>query len=288
MPDNGDHRIVRNGKVIYTAVQPEYKDAIAYYHKWYTDGLLDPEAFTQDDKAYLAKGKAKPEALGSFVWWEVEEVVGSDRVKDYQLVPPLAGPGGKIGVGHSNGSPYGRAAFAITKVNKYPEITMRWIDLFYDPYESAQTIWGPLGVIYDVTPQGELVNKPLPAGTSMGEFRQTVAPEGVGAILNEDFGTVVDMEPRAKQRIQDLNAIYKPHEEKEYYPGVFFKPDELDKLSTMETDIKNYVNQQRAHWLVDGGIENEWDGYVAKLKQMGLDDMLKIYQDALDRYKKGA
>jgi putative aldouronate transport system substrate-binding protein len=285
MPDNLDHRIVRDGKVIYTAVQPEYKEAIAYFHKWVQEGLIDPEAFSQDSKVYLAKGKTQEETLGSYIWWEIEEVVGPDRAKDYVLVPPLAGPGGKVDVGHSNGSEYGRTAFAITKANKHPEITMRWADLMYDPYMSAQVIWGPLGIIYEKDPNGMLVNKALPAGTSMGEFRQTVAPEGLGVILSDDFGKVVDMEPRAKQRINDLNAVYKSKMEKEWYPSVFFKPEELEQLSTQETDIKNFVNQQRAKWLVDGGIEGEWDGYVAQLQQMGLDQMVKIYQDALDRYK---
>ena len=55
-----------------------------------------------------------------------------------------------------------------------------------------------------------------------------------------------------------------------------------------ETDIKNFVNQQRAKWLVDGGIEEEWDGYVAQLQQMGLDQMIEIYQNALDRYQGSA
>ena len=288
MPDNLDHRIVRDGKVIYTAVQPEYKEAIAYFHTWYQEGLIDPEAFSQDTKVYLAKGKTQDVTLGSYIWWEIEEVVGPDRAKDYALVPPLAGPDGTRLVGHSNGSPYGRGAFAITNVNKYPEITMRWIDLMYDPYMSAQVIWGPLGIIYERDANGMLVNKPLPQGVSMGEFRQTVAPEGVGVILAEDFGTVVDMEPRAKQRIKDLNAIYRPYMEDEWYPNVFFTPEEAEQLSTLETDIKNFVNQQRAKWLVDGGIEQEWDGYVAQLQQMGLDQMVKIYQAALDRYQGSA
>jgi putative aldouronate transport system substrate-binding protein len=283
-PDNLDHRIVRDGKVIFTAAQPEYRDAIAYFHEWVQEGLIDQESFAQDAKAYLAKGKTQDPVLGSYIWWEIEEVVGSDRAADYALVPPLTGPDGKQGVGHGNGSPYGRAAFAITSANKYPEITMRWVDLMYDPYMSAQIIWGPLGIIYERNEQGMLVNKELPEGVSMGEYRQTVAPEGVGVILAEDFDTVVDMEPRAKQRIQALEEVYKPHMEDEWYPSVFFTPEELEQLSTLETDIKNHVDQQRARWLVDGGIEQEWDGYVEQLKQMGLDQMLKIYQDALDRY----
>lgn len=285
MPDNAQHRIVRDGQVIFTAVQPEYKEAIQYFNGWVNEGLIDEESFTQDVQTYLAKGKAGDVSqLGSYIWWETEEVVGPDRAGEYALVPPLAGPTGIRGIGHSNGSEYGRAAFAITSVNQHPELTMQWIDLFYNPYVSAQVIWGPVGTIYEQDANGMLVNLPLPEGVSMGEFRQTVAPEGVGAILRDDFGTVVDMEPRAKQRIADLESIYLPHAEDEFYPSVFFTQEELDQLNILETDIINFVNQKRAQWMAQGGIEAEWDGYVAQLKQMGLDEMMGIYQAALDRY----
>lgn len=288
MPDtiaDYEHVIVRDGKVIYTAVQPEYRDAIAYFHSWVEEGLIDSESFTQDVQTYLAKGKAGDVSqLGSYIWWEIEEVVGPDRADQYALVPPLAGPTGITGVGHANGSGIGRAAFAITSANQMPDLTMKWIDLFYDPYVSAQVTWGPVGTIYTQDENGQLVNLPLPEGVSMGEFRQTVAPEGIGIVFNEDFGRVVDMEPRAKQRIADLNAVYLPYAEPEWYPTVFFTPEELDQLNLIEFDIKEFVNLKRAQWLSSGGIEGEWDGYIAQLDAMGLNELVSIYQAALDRY----
>jgi putative aldouronate transport system substrate-binding protein len=285
MPDNAQHRIVRDGKVIFTAVQPEYKEAINYFHSWVEEGLIDPESFTQDVQTYLAKGKTGDASiLGSYIWWETEEVVGPSRADQYKLLAPVAGPTGIRGIGHSNGSEYGRSAFAITSVNQYPELTMQWIDLFYNPYVSAQVIWGPVGVIYEQNEQGMLVNLPLPEGVSMGEFRQTVAPEGVGVILREDFGTVVDMEPRAKQRVTDLEAIYKPFAEDEFYPSVFFTQEELDELNVIEVEITNFVNQKRAQWLAQGGINEEWDSYLTQLEAMGLSRMMAIYQAALDRF----
>ena len=66
--DNTDHRIVRDGDVIYTGADGRYRDAIATLHEWYEEGLIDPEAFTQDDKTYLAKGKTETPVLGSYVW----------------------------------------------------------------------------------------------------------------------------------------------------------------------------------------------------------------------------
>ncbi|GGF99165.1 sugar ABC transporter substrate-binding protein [Paenibacillus albidus] len=287
LPDNLEHRIVRDGKVIFTANQPEYKEALKYFNeKWYKQGLIDPESFTQDAPQYLAKGKSTEETLGSFIWWEIEEVVGADRGKDYVLLSPLKGPHGDQTIGRGNGGGPAHGAFAITKENRYPEVTMRWVDEQYEPYMAAQMHWGPLDVVYKKDNNGKLVALPLPEGTSAGEFRQTVAP-GAGApgvITKQDLGVVVDLEPRAQQRVDDLKKYYDPYMEKENYPTIFFEPDELDKINQIEPALIKYVNTQRGKFIVDGGVDEEWDNYVKTLEKMGLKELMEIYQTGLDRY----
>lgn len=287
LPDNLEHRVVKDGKVIFTAIQPEYKEALKYFNeKWYKQGLIDPESFTQQAPQYLAKGKTPTETLGSFVWWETEEVVGPDRAKDYALVPPLTGPTGKKTIGRSNGGGPGRGSFVITNKDKNPEVTMRWIDQQYEPYMAAQIHWGPIDVIYKKDANGKLVTLPLPAGKSAGEYRQQVAP-GSGApgmITQEDFQTIVDMEPRAQQRKKDLEKYYEPDMEKENYPSIFFTPEELDTINRIEPDLIKFVNTQRAKFLVDGNVDQGWDSYVQQVKAMGLDELMALYQKGLDRY----
>ncbi|WJH35300.1 ABC transporter substrate-binding protein [Paenibacillus sp. CC-CFT747] len=286
MPDNTEHRIVRDGKVIFTAIQPEYKEALTYFNeKWYKQGLIDPESFTQQAPQYLAKGKTPAETLGSFVWWEIEEVVGPDRAKDYALVPPLTGPAGKKTIGRGNGGGPAKGTFVITKANKNPEVTMRWIDQQYEPYMAAQIHWGPIDLVYKKDANGKLVNLPVPGGKSMGEYRQQVAPNGAGVITKEDFQGIVEMEPRAKQRKQDLEKVYEPFMEKENYPSLFFLPEELDQINKIEPDLLKFVNTQRAKFLVDGNVDKSWDAYVKQVKDMGLDKLMEIYQKGLDRYK---
>ncbi|MDR4949649.1 ABC transporter substrate-binding protein [Neobacillus cucumis] len=286
VPDNNDHRIVRDGKVIFSAAQPEYKEAIAYYHKWVKEGIIDPEATTQDQAKLFSKGKTQDETLGSFIWWENTELVGTDRQDDYEVLPPLKGPGGTPIVGRSNYSEYSRDAFVITKADKYPEITARWVDQLYAPKESAQVDWGPLGEVYQEDANGMLVNKELPAGVAMGEFRQKVAPGGPFVVLKDDFGKVVDMEPRAKERLAILDKYYRPYEEKENYPQVFFNEEDTQKINQLQTDITQFVNQKQAHWLQDGGIDKEWNSYVKQLNQMGLPELMKLYQKGLDQFNK--
>ena len=289
VPDNMDHRIVQDGKVIYTATQDGYRKAIQTLHEWYQEGLIDPESFSQDDKAYLAKGKAGTENLGSFVWWEIKEMVGADRVDNYELLPVLEGVDGKRLASQSNNQEIARGAFAVTRANKYPAATIRWADNLYDPIQSAQANWGPIGETLQKDPAtGLLVQIPATDGTSEGERRQKVAPGGPKANTAENFEKVVAPEPRAAERQKTVEENYKPYAANDGYPAVPLSNDELQQISTIEADVAAIVKQNMAKWIVSGGIDSEWDGYVSQLKNIGLDTMIEVYQQAYDRYQENS
>jgi putative aldouronate transport system substrate-binding protein len=279
-----DHRIVKDGKVLYSVATPEYKEAIAYYSNWYKQGLIDPEIASMDAEKVKAKGKTSVETLGSFIWWEGPEVVGQDRMKDYVLLPPLKNKDGNIVIGKTNYSEYSRDSFVITKANKHPEVTARWVDQLYDAKTGIQAHWGPIGEVYKEE-NGKLVNLPVPAGTTAGEYRVKVAPGGPTVVSKDQFGTLVDMEPRAKQRLDELEKYYFPYQVKNNYPLVFLSSSDLERVNQIETQLKEYTKQMKAKWLMEGGVEKEWDGYLKKLDQMGLKDMMSIYQKAYDNFK---
>ena len=288
IPDNADHRIVQNGKVIFTAAQPEYKKAITALNAWYKEGLIDPESFSQDDKAYLAKGKTTTESLGSFVWWEIKEMVGENRANDYVLLPILKGANGKRMASVSNNQEINRGAFAITRTDKYPAATMRWVDYLYDPVQSAQADWGSIGVTLKKDAKGILVQIPAADSTSEGERRQKVAPGGPKAITKEDFVTVVAPEPRAAERQKIVQEMYVPYAADKGYPPVPLSNDELQQIASIETDVTSLTKQKLSKWIVQGGIDAEWDGYVSQLKSIGLDKMIGTYQQAYDRFQKNS
>lgn len=287
--DNADHRIVRDGEVIYTGADERYRDAIATLHEWYEEGLIDPESFTQDDKAYLAKGKTETPVLGSYVWWETAEVVGTDRADEYVLLPVLEGVEGQL-VGRSNYADFGRNAFAITSANEFPSATMRWVDELYEPVMAAQVSYGPVGETLVENADGVLEQAELPEGVNAGELRQKVAL-GAGAphvLTREHFETVVLPEPRALERLIDLEEHYLPYAEPENYPSVFFSVEELEEISSIEADIKALVEQKRAEWITSGGVEGEWDAYVSQLESMGLERLVEIWQAGYDRFSDAA
>lgn len=285
-PENNDHRIVREGKVEFTANTDEYRAGVEGLAAWYAEGLIDPESFSQDDVAYLAKGKSDTPILGSFFWWEAPEMVGQEHVDDYALVGILDGVNGKL-ASHSNNQEISRGAMAITRSNEYPAATMRWADRLFDPVMSAQVAWGPIGVTLEENADGLLVQIPVADGESEGERRQRVAPQGPRITTRDDFENVVAPEPRAEERQKLVDEYYAPYKANDGYPPVMLSNEELDQISLAVPDINSLVLEKFASWIVNDNVADEWDAYVAQLDQLGVSDVTAVYQQAYDRFTSG-
>ena len=46
--------------------------------------------------------------------------------------------------------------------------------------------------------------------------------------------------------------------------------EDTNKVSQYDTDIKKYAEQKKADWILNGGIEKEWDSYLDKMEKYGL------------------
>ena len=71
----------------------------------------------------------------------------------------------------------------------------------------------------------------------------------------------------------------------EYYPSVTYTADEIEVINDKLSDIKALTEEKVAHWLRDGGIEEEWDQYLQDLDNMGLQEVVGAWQAAYDRYQ---
>lgn len=65
-----------------------------------------------------------------------------------------------------------------------------------------------------------------------------------------------------------------------------YTEEELDIIDQYKTDFENTVSEQEGLWLKEGGpTDDEWESYVAKLKETcGMEELLGVYQAAYDRY----
>ena len=66
-----------------------------------------------------------------------------------------------------------------------------------------------------------------------------------------------------------------------------FSAEESNQITSLTTEIVSFTNEKYASWMMNGGIEEEWDSYLTKLNDMGLQELLAVYQEGLDRYNAG-
>ena len=292
--DTGDHFAVTDeGKVIYTTVQEGYKEGIEWLHKLVTEDLVDPEAFTQEWSTYVAKGKNHRYGL-CFTW----DIANIDNNEDYVMLPALTGPDGMRNITRQNNSEtsgYDRGRCVLTSSCRNTALAAAWIDQMYAPLQSPQNNWGTYGEkdsfnIFELSTNkdgGEMLKHMDLGDQSPVEVREAQSVNGPLAVLNEYYDVYVTQPEDAKWRLDNMHETYLQDMNSKYvYPNVFMSIDDTNKVSQYDTDIKKYAEQKKADWILNGGIEKEWDSYLKKMEQYGLSDYISIKQKYFDEYQK--
>lgn len=283
--DTSSHLVVEDGKVAFTADKPEFKEATAYFHKLYKQGLIDPESFTQERTVLFAKGKNKDAPiLGAFVGWVPTNVVGPERANDYVALLPLKGKNGEQTWNRYREGYMTRSGFAITAKNPYPEASIRWIDAIYEEKASLEWNWGPIGITMEEKADGTYRFLPTPEGLSFDEFRHSEAPGNTSArmILNDTIKKIEKSD--IQQTRSEYYEYYKPFMAKEIYPNVLFSLEDMERLTILQTDINSHIMKTQAQWIIEGNYDSEWNSYTESLKKMGAQELVDIYQRNLEAY----
>ena len=285
--DNLEHRVVVDGQVTYTIQDDRFKEATNFIANWVSERLIDPVSFEQSQDNFLANGKGT-ETYGAFYWWESETVVSNPE--NYILCNPLIGPNGDQTVCVSNNPEVGTGEVVIFKDCANVEVLLAYFDRYYDPEISAQINYGPIGIVYEEEKDenGMLVQKEIPEGMTTDELRLQNAPLGIIYLSDYAWKNVVNMEPRAKLRLERLDLVAKPFvpENVKPCPNLQFTLDELNTLSNYETNLNDYIRTNLINWLMKGGVsDSQWATFQSDLNgKIKLPEIQKVYQDAYDRY----
>ena len=179
-----------------------------------------------------------------------------------------------------------KGSFVITSECENPEALMRWADLHYVPETSLQIDQGLFGTT--LTKEGDRYTYlPLPECKTLADMIHEYSPgvNGIGGVTME-IASKLDLNANLQERA-DLDEFYAPYNVpvEEVYPSVFLTNEEVERISELETDIVAYVDQAYANWIVNGGIDAEWDAYLQKLEQMHVQEYIEIYKAAYERYQ---
>ena len=293
VPSGGDWLNVTNGRVNFIVTLEGFRDATAYLHRLYSEGLLDVELFTQTSSMLAAKvnpAEGQPEIVGLSGQWGRNYHFGPERSEHYALVMPLRGPRGHQQWAYSpESNQYGRYAYMITTRARHPEIAMRLGDALYEQTMSLNLYHGPEGLAWRYNAAGNVeMLEPTPGFQGDWGWGIAINDRAPGYTSDRMSSQYVWLGSGAHnaQHIADKQN-FEPYFPTEWWPQthmISFTANELAELALLTQDIVGPSRTRFAEWVTRGGVEQEWEAWVRQINNMGLPRMLAIYQAAYDRY----
>lgn len=276
-----------NGEITFIANQEEYKNALIWIHHMVEEGLFDIEGLTSVNTTVLnAKGNSAEPVLCAFTAFDETFVVPVERYESYDVIGALEGPTGEIhNLRHaaSNGNINGRQFVMTVAAKGKEEAIMTWLDCHFDPTTSIELFLGPVGTTLYETETGMLDYVATPEGMSYSEFRYGNSPVHVPCVIREaDWGVTIQTMTEDFNKLAVSKEFYRPYADQANLFALW-NSEETDYIANEGLDLKTYCNQMHVKWIVEGGIEEDWDSYCAQLEKLNWEKYLATYENMYNR-----
>ena len=308
--DTSNLSVKEDGTVIFTPLQPEFKEGLQWIASLIDEGLIEKEALTQTEEQLKTKGSNLDIALlGGFTsatWWSG---VGSDngegsRCREYSGLSPLEGPNG-VRISPWSGTGFNMGNSVITTACEDPVPLFKMLDYMLSDEATLRSQVGELGVDYNEPDEGApgINGKPalyakIPTsnttGGTTGDEADTAMPNVFPSNRTSDFrlgeqADYSDPETQWQQepRLYNESATYfAPYaDEHMMYPGaVNLTAEESEKINFMKTQINDYVKENIVLFLAgEKSFDTDWDSFIAEFDNLKLDEYMELRQMAYTR-----
>ena len=287
--DTNSNFHIRDGKVSGTVNTPEYREYLEFFHKLYSEGLIDAEGFSQNTEVF--SNKIKNNQVGTYYSWTALEYLSSEQEKDWVVLPTIAAKEGvqPVANGEIDRSTINKNGWVITTQCEHPEAALRLWDYLARDAESKMTVaMGEKGTLWDEYPEGGYYFV-VPENTTP-EYTFEHMKYTLGTVNNHPLVTKAEtpkndgeISPAAALRDQMVAAVDKDYVPKSgQLPQSYVSPEAIDERAFIETDLKSYIKQFRSQAIMDGFDDAAWDAYCKRLDDLQYPAWLQWYQDFMD------
>ena len=281
-----------DGTVKYGPVEDGFGEYIETMSKWYAEGLIDQSFSIREPMGMPSDDMVLNDKIGAaalFATWCGNEYYPSRGAvnPDFMLV------GASLPVKNEGDVTHLRApdewtrdtVTVVSATSEYPEIAVQWIDYQFSEEGAFLMSYGVReGESYVIDADGTPAFGPLvlnnPDGLTQSEARTLYTSF---TPLHEDYNRLM----KARSEVQ-LGAMYTWTQETSLNDwqlplSLTMTADENKQYAVIMGDITTYVQETVVNMIM-GTASVTFDEFRSQLDNMGIQDAIAIYQQAMDRY----
>lgn len=291
-PDGSIPLFVQDGVVKYGTYEDAYKDYISLMAQWYAEGLIYSDFVTELDPHGVSSELAATGRVGVFEGEQgfITSFKATADDPNYAITPmaDIVKSPGDTTHNLKTGDLYGGNGVSITTQCRDMDLAAKWCDFWYSDIGCDLINYGVEGISYTRNEDGTIQWTELMTDNPYGMDLASATA------LYCSFSHPGVMDPHrtysAFNEVQSIcNDVWSTRSDDGWkYPASAVKltPDETAQYNQRITDILTYSKEMTLKWIIgDEDIDSTWDTFKTQMKQMGIEDVIEIYQTAYDRYE---
>lgn len=268
------------------AISEQFRDYVRFFAKLYREGLLDPEMADPIDGDIWSQKMATGKAMATYAYYDqIGGVTAASNIEGFklQMYPPLEGP---AGAHHQPKSKTGSGIMFPAKTAKRPDFErlVRTIDeVFFS--EEGYKLWsiGVEGITYTVEDgkikyTDEVVNAPE------GIYKSMQIKYGCGSDVTQLVWINANEMTKYDENYSRINAEVAAMDDaiQNIPPTPLFDDLTAEEAATLQTPLADTFEVWIDAFLTGKkDIEKDWDTYVNEMKNLGIEEFCRIYNDNL-------
>ena len=271
-----------NNALRFIPTTEQFKDLLTLAHKWYVDGIFDPELF-QDTSSKQIVAKAGIGLAGAHADFVTN--TGSTYQEIFRCVPVLENYyGGKTWYRHS-ATINNLSGMVISSKCPYVEELVKWADYFYSDEGLILYNMGIEGETFEYDENGKpkwldkMINDPEGRTLTQMRVQYMYIQAALGIYSDETY-----QGPETYWTSTELMDDYRQYLPPEVWEAFTPTLEEAEEMDYLWTDIEAFLKESTAGFISGSKSLDEWDSYVTTLNNMGLDQYMALYTQQYERY----
>ena len=281
---------LKDGKIVYDPLEPEFETAVKEFAKWYAEGIVDPEYFTRGSKS---RDVLLASNLGAFTHDQQSVASYEDKLqadipgfKMIAIAPPVSPTGKQVTYDQRSSAP----GWGISSQCKDPIAVIRYFDYWFTPEGNTAINWGIEGETFAYDENGDkyfLDNIMKGDTTPVLELRKYGVQHRIGRIQDGEY-EIATMAAEALKAAE----LYTSHPE--WYPedslrytnerlNMKILPEYDAQYKKIISNVRPYVDEMYQSWVLGTrDFDSTYPEFCAELEKRGIQEAIDIIQASYD------